>query len=128
MRVLVDTHALLWMLHDSPDLSPRARDVAADLSNEVLLSIASAWELAVKHALGKINLRMRYRAFIDGAVKAARLSLLPITVEHLGLVAALPHHHRDPFDRLLVAQALAEGVPLVSRDERLDAYGVKRIW
>jgi len=71
---------------------------------------------------------MPYRLFIDGAVKAARLSLLPISVEHLGHVASLPQHHRDPFDRLLVAQAIAEGVPLLSRDDRLDAYGITRIW
>jgi len=116
------------MLRDSPELSPRAREVAADLSNEILFSIASAWEIALKHALGKLNLGMPYRPFIDGAVKAARLSLLPISVEHLSHVASLPQHHRDPFDRLLVAQAIAEGVPLLSRDERLDAYGITRIW
>lgn len=128
MRVLIDTHTLLWMLQDSPELSENARAVATNLSNEILLSMASAWEIAIKHTLGKINLRSPFREFIEGAVTHAGLTLLPITLEHVGRIADLPLHHRDPFDRLLVAQALAEGVPLLSRDELLDAYGVRRLW
>ena len=128
MRVLLDTHTLLWMLRDSPELSPQARALAANLSNEVLLSVASAWELAIKQALGKLDLGLPFREFMDRAVKVARLSLMPITIEHLSRVASLPLHHRDPFDRLLFAQALTEGVPILSRDDRLDAYGVKRTW
>jgi len=126
--VLLDTHTLLWMLRDSPELSPQARALAANLSNEVLLSVASAWELAIKQALGKLDLGLPFREFTDRAVKVARLSLMPITIEHLSRVASLPLHHRDPFDRLLFAQALTEGVPILSRDDRLDAYGVKRTW
>jgi PIN domain nuclease of toxin-antitoxin system len=128
VKVLVDTHTLVWMLHNSPELSPTARTLAADLTNDVLVSIGSAWELAIKHSLGKITLKMSFREFIEGAVRSARLAMLPITVDHLDRLGALPHHHRDPFDRLLVAQALVEGVPLLSRDENLDAYGVSRLW
>ena len=116
------------MLQDSPELSENARAVATNLSNEMLLSMASAWEIAIKQTLGKINLRSPFREFIEGAVTHAGLTLLPITLEHVGRIADLPLHHRDPFVRLLVAQALAEGVPLLSRDELLDAYGVRRLW
>jgi PIN domain nuclease of toxin-antitoxin system len=126
--VLVDTHALVWMLHEPEQLSPKAREVLSDLSNDVLLSVACAWELALKHALGKINLGMPFRPFLEGAIRRARLTMVPITLEHLDRVGELPHHHRDPFDRMLVAQALADGVACVSRDERLDSYGVSRIW
>jgi PIN domain nuclease of toxin-antitoxin system len=122
VRVLLDTHALVWMSHDAPGLSLRARQVADDLSNEVLLSVASAWELAIKHGLGKISLRGTYREFIGGALSRGRMTLLPITLDHLERLSGLPPHHRDPFDRLLVAQALAEGVPILSADAALDGY------
>lgn len=128
MKLIVDTHTLVWMLHDSPELSQRVRVLVRDRGNDVLLSVASAWELSVKYALGKVDLRLPYRQFIDGAIRNLRLTLLQVTIDHLDRVAVLHHHHRDPFDRLLVAQALVEGVPLLSRDSALDAYGVERVW
>ena len=128
MRVLLDTHAFLWHLWDSPERSGLCRSLIADPANEILLSTGSWWELAIKQSVGKLGIEMPFDDFLTAAARENRLTLFPIAPAHLRLVAGLPFHHRDPFDRLLVAQSLAEGVPLLSRDEGLDAYGVRRVW
>lgn len=131
MRLLLDTHTFLWLVQDEPRLGNAARAAIVDGANELLLSMASCWEMAIKHAAGKLALPSPLAVFIEAALKTDRIGLLAISVTHVGRLGSLPRHpqdHRDPFDRLLVAQALAEGVPLLSRDERLDVYGVKRIW
>jgi PIN domain nuclease of toxin-antitoxin system len=128
VRVIVDTHAFVWMSNDAPSLSARARSVVTDASNELVFGIGSAWEMAIKHALGKLELRHSYREFIDRAIHRGPITLLPITLDHLARVGTLPHHHRDPFDRLLVAQSMVEGLPIVSADAALDVYGIQRIW
>jgi len=120
VRLLLDTHALIWWLEDSPELSSQARDLIADGSNEVAVSAASAWEMSIKEAAGKL----RVPANLDEALDSGGLAPLPITVDHALKAGSLPTHHRDPFDRMLLAQALIEGMTIVTRDSRFKAYGV----
>lgn len=129
MRLLLDTHTLVWQGVSPEKLSPRARQLLADAANERLVSIASLWEIAIKVGLGKLALRHdSFEKLIDNGLAAAKANLLPIETQHVKLVASLPQHHRDPFDRLLVAQALAENIPLLSADAEFDAYGAARLW
>ena len=120
MRLLLDTHALLWWLEDSPELSADARERIADGSNEVAVSAASAWEMAIKQAAG----RLRVPDDLGDALEASHLMPLPITLEHAFRAGSLPPHHQDPFDRMLIAQALIEGLTIVTRDARFEPYGV----
>ncbi|MDX2198111.1 MAG: type II toxin-antitoxin system VapC family toxin [Phycisphaerae bacterium] len=128
MTALIDTHALLWFVMDDPRLGAEARRCMRSGDNELLLSIGSCWELAVKCALGKISIEKPFGQFLWPQLRDNDIRLLPIAEEHLNLLAGLEQHHRDPFDRLLVAQALAERIPLISGDAALDAYGVLRMW
>jgi PIN domain nuclease of toxin-antitoxin system len=123
-RLLVDTHALLWWLDDAPALSATARDVIADPSNEPLVSTASVWEIAIKRSLGKIEVPDE----LPARILDAGFSWLPVGSQHAWAVRDLPPHHRDPFDRLLVTQALVEEIPIVTRDGRFAAYGVDTRW
>ena len=124
MRVLLDTHALLWALDGSDELSETARRTIVKLDNEVLVSSVSAWEIAIKRALGKLEAPRDLGAAIDEAGFVRRL----IRFEDCEALEALPNHHRDPFDRMLVAQALVEGIPVVTRDPWIRHYGVQTIW
>ncbi len=128
MRVLLDTHALLWAADDPSKLSTAALPAIQEPANDRLLSAATIWELAIKYGLGKITLSLPYRRWMEQAIADLRLEILPITVEYAERQAALPDHHKDPFDRLLIAQALVEGIPVVSTDAAFDAYGVSRLW
>lgn len=128
MRILLDTHAFLWAAADAPQLSPKARALFTAADNELLLSVASVWEMAIKASLGKLRLELPLDRLVRGGLAQPGLRLQHIELDHALRVRRLPWHHRDPFDRLLVAQALAEGVPLLSRDAAFDAYGVERIW
>jgi len=128
MSLLLDTHALLWFLLDDPRLSATARDAIADHPEPVLVSPASLWEIAIKISLGKYELPMPYTDFWDQQLTVNDLQLLPIILAHTARVASLPFHHRDPFDRMLIAQALEEGIRVVSSDVAFDAYRVTRIW
>jgi PIN domain nuclease of toxin-antitoxin system len=128
MRALLDTHAFLWYVLDDPQLGAKARSAISDGSNEILISPASYWELAIKVALGKYALALPYVEFWRTNIDVNHFSVLPVEVEHAAALVSMPPHHRDPFDRLLVAQALVEGIPLVSGDAALDAYAVTRIW
>jgi PIN domain nuclease of toxin-antitoxin system len=128
MRILLDTHAWLWFVLGDAALSPAARSLIEDPNNEKLVSPASYWEIAIKISMGKYVLPQPYLQFIDHAIQGQSFVVLPIQATHTALVCSLPFHHRDPFDRLLVAQALAEGIPLVSCDVGMEAYGVRRLW
>ena len=128
MTVLIDTHTLYWFIEDDPQLSPKARTVVSDPTNEVLFSPASYWEMAIKISLGKWRLNRPYEDFLDIARNQYGFVVLPIQTTHTAQLIGLPFHHNDPFDRLLLAQALVEQIPIVSSDEQLDAYGVTRIW
>jgi PIN domain nuclease of toxin-antitoxin system len=120
MRLLLDTHVLLWCLTDDPTLSSSLRDVITDGSNDVLVSAASAWEIAIKKALGKLEAPDD----LSNAIAVCRFKTLPVTVTHAMHAGALPKHHNDPFDRMLVAQSILEDLMLVTRDARIVAYEV----
>lgn len=120
MRLLLDTHVLLWCLEDSPALTAEARELVTDGSNEVVVSAASAWEVSIKRAAGKL----RAPDDLASALEDAHFIPLSITLEHASRAGALPMHHRDPFDRMLIAQALVEGLTIVTRDPRFEPYGV----
>ena len=127
MRVLLDTHAFLWFVAGDHRLSPKAGDAIAD-ADDALLSVGSCWEIAIKASLGKLTLTSPVEQFLTEQIAFNRLELLHIELPHTTRVATLPWHHRDPFDRLLAAQALHEKVAIVSADPVFRAYGVKRIW
>jgi PIN domain nuclease of toxin-antitoxin system len=120
MRLLLDTHVLLWALGLPEELRPDARRAIADPSNDVLVSTASAWEIAIKRALGRLDAPDD----LAEALEVVGFDELPIRLEHALAVERLPPHHRDPFDRMLIAQALSEGLTIVTRDPRFAAYGV----
>lgn len=120
MRLLLDTHAFLWWLADDRKLGARARAAIADPASEVHVSAASAWEIAVKRAAGKLRAPGNIREWIERSAFAD----LPITVEHAVAAAELPRHHGDPFDRMLVAQARLESLTLVAHDAELELYDV----
>lgn len=128
MNVLLDTHAFLWFWWDDPNLSATAKAEICDAANRKLVSPASSWEVAIKVSLKKLDLGAPYRGYIHMHMVRNHFELLQITDEHLAGVVDLPFYHRDPFDRMLVAQSLYEGIPIVSADAQLDAYGVTRIW
>ena len=123
MKLLLDTHTLLWAVDDPPQLGSRAVTELQDPANELWLSAGSIWELAIKVGTKKLELSLPYRQWILQAVSDLGLILLPISVEHANVQSELFFHHRDPFDRLLVAQSLYEQIPIVSVDPQLDVYG-----
>ena len=123
-RFLVDTHAFLWWRSDSARLTATARDAIADPGNVILVSAASAWEIAIRQSLGKLQAP---DALIEEVVERG-FAWLPVTPEHAWAVRRLPPHHRDPFDRLLVAQATLEDAVIISADQRVAAYGVPICW
>lgn len=122
MRLLLDTHVALWALTDDPRLSQRARALIADPENDVLVSAASVWEVAIKHALGRGDMPISGDQALDW-FRQAGYQLLPIAPEHAAAVEHLPDHHRDPFDRMLVAQATAEPLRLLTHDPLVLRYG-----
>jgi PIN domain nuclease of toxin-antitoxin system len=125
---LLDTHAMYWYIEGDPQLSATARTLIQDASNVVLISPASYWEIAIKVSIGKWKLNRTYEEFIDIALNKYGFQILPILPTYTAKVIGLPFHHKDPFDRLLVAQALVENIPIISNDPALDAYGIKRLW
>jgi PIN domain nuclease of toxin-antitoxin system len=128
MRVLLDTHTFLWWVGDAPELSARARRTIARVDNECLFSAASCWEIAIKVSLGKLEIGGLVERFIPHHLTFNAFHELPVEVRHAARVGRMPFHHRDPFDRLLAAQALEERLPIVSADPIFGRYGVKRIW
>lgn len=128
MRLLLDTHSFLWFVDDSPRLSTAARFFIEDAGNDVFLSVASVWEIAIKIGAGKLDLGQPIGRRIPADLRDNDIELLNITVDHTAVVAILPLHHRDPFDRMLIAQARVEQMPIISNDAVLDAYGVTRLW
>jgi len=128
LRVLLDTHSLLWLVTNDSRLSTTARETFLDTDNELLCSAVVGFEIAVKYSLGKLKLAEPPRAFIKNRIRNNALTPLPVTMAHATRVADLPFHHRDPFDRLLVAQAIEENVPLLSADEILSRLDILRLW
>ncbi len=125
---MLDTHALLWWLADSGRLSPRAFQTIAEKSNDILVSAASAWEIATKHRLGKLPGGEAVAIDVAGCVAGQGFEDLPISVADAERAGRLPGPHRDPFDRMLIAQALGHDLAIVSNEEPFDRYGVNRLW
>jgi PIN domain nuclease of toxin-antitoxin system len=128
VKLLLDTHAFLWWVGGSRDLSRRARSAVGSGRNECFVSIASGWEIAVKVSLGTLKVEGALDRFLPEQLAANGFQPLPIDLKHCARVATLPFHHRDPLDRLLVAQALEEGLSIVTADPVFAKYGVKRVW
>lgn len=128
MRALLDTHAFLWWITDDSRLSGRAREFISAGENELLFSAASGWEVAIKADLGKIELPEDPERFLTEQLHRNAVGVLPVNLGHAMGVYSLPDHHRDPFDRLLVAQCVSERLPLLSRDTAFERYPVEVIW
>jgi PIN domain nuclease of toxin-antitoxin system len=128
MRLLLDTHALIWFCEGKEALSSRARAALEDPDNECFVSHATAWEMAIKLNLGKLELEFDYRVIFPGVLDANGFSLLIPSLAHYHALIFLPGHHGDPFDRLLIAQAQVEGLTIVSCDPHFPAYGVPVLW
>jgi PIN domain nuclease of toxin-antitoxin system len=127
MKILLDTHTFLWFINDSPELSNAAADLL-ESDVDLLLSMASLWEIAIKASLNKLTLPDDYERFIPQQITLNNIEILTITFEHLTVVSRLPFHHRDPFDRLLIAQSMSENLQIVSADTKFDSYEVDRKW
>lgn len=127
MKLLLDTHTFLWFVNDNPKLSDHLKDLIEDTNNVSYLSIASLWEMSIKFNLGKLTLDPNYEEFVEREVTTSTVRLLNIELEHLRINSTLPFHHRDPFDRLIIAQSIAEEIPIVSVDSAFDKYSVALI-
>lgn len=128
MRLLLDTHSFLWYIEDDDKLSQRAEQIISDMDNEVLLSIGSLWEIAIKYGIGKLSLSRAFSEFIPEQLQINQIDVLPISLPHLATYTELPFYHRDPFDRLIIAQAMVENIPVVSRDRPFQEYSIDVIW
>lgn|SRR5690606_38068333 len=128
MRLLLDTHTLLWWSGKSRLLSAKARDLLEDTTSEVFVSVANAWEMQIKAQVGKLTLHKPWSKIIRGQMETNGFRLLQVELPHIEVLDQLPFHHKDPFDRLLLAQALHEGMTLVSNDSKLAQYPVSLIW
>ncbi len=128
MKVLLDTHAFLWLLTGDKRLSETAQKTFLDLGNSLFFSAASFWEICIKKSLGKLSLKSGWFKTIQDEMKVNTIQWLPVEMLHCVELTKLPFHHRDPFDRMLIAQAMVEDMQLLSCDESLSAYEIKSIW
>jgi PIN domain nuclease of toxin-antitoxin system len=128
MRVLIDSHVLIWYVDQDNLLSPASHAAISDPTNDLLLSAGSIWEIGIKLGLGKIILTQPFKPWMNQAISDLDVTVLPLSVEYVDVQSNLPRHHGDPFDRLIVAQAIVEQVSIISADPNLDAYGIIRIW
>jgi PIN domain nuclease of toxin-antitoxin system len=128
MKILLDTHAFLWLVTDAPELSETAKQVFLDKANEIVLSAVSGFEIAIKYSLGKLELSEPPEVFIKNRIFKNELSVLPVTLQHTLKLSDLPFHHRDPFDRLLITQAMTENLPILTRDPLFSEYSVVTVW
>jgi PIN domain nuclease of toxin-antitoxin system len=128
VRVLLDTHAFLWWISDDPRLSDRAREIIADGRNELFFSAASGWEISIKAGPGRLEVPEDLQRFISDQLSRNAVQSLPIYLSHALHTRNLPDHHRDPFDRILVSQAILEEMPLLSADPQISRYPVEVVW
>ena len=128
MKYLLDTHTFLWWCADIELISPHAREIIADGRNEIYFSAASAWEIAIKAGKGRLTLPESPSRYVASRMNLHRFLGLPVQISHTLRVYALPHHHADPFDRLLIAQSRMESLPLITKDEEICRYDVETIW
>jgi PIN domain nuclease of toxin-antitoxin system len=128
MKLLIDTHVFLWFVLDDVALSTMARELIINPQNDILLSPASYWELAIKISLGKYQIPGLFEPWMNYQLQSNEFVILPIEVAHAATVIKLPFHHKDPFDRLLISQSIVEKIAIVSADIVFDSYGVTRLW
>lgn len=128
MRVLLDSHAVIWAVDDPSRLGKVAVELLEDLESELLISAATVWELSIKFGLGRLELSSPFNVWMTSAILDLELEVLPITIDYAHVQSGLPNHHRDPFDRLIIAQSIVEEISIVSSDSAFDAYGVNRVW
>jgi PIN domain nuclease of toxin-antitoxin system len=128
MKILLDTHAFLWFVLNDPQLSPTAQTLISDPKNDIYLSPASYWEIAIKISIGKYQLPSSYDHWMREQVTVNTFAILPILIEHTAILTNLAFHHKDPFDRLIIAQSIFENIPVISADSAFDNYPVNRIW
>jgi PIN domain nuclease of toxin-antitoxin system len=126
MRQLLDTHTFVWFITGSDRINSKVREQIEN--NDNLLSIASLWEIAIKYSIGKLDLELSIEQLVEEQIIANGIELLDITTKHIAFVANLPLHHRDPFDRLIIAQARVEQIPILGVDKIFDSYSVQRLW
>ena len=128
VRYLLDTHTLLWFIAEDEQLSSSGQQLILDSSSEIFISTASLWEIAIKINIGKLALNKPFEQSFPDELDSHGIEILDITVDTLVQLTTLPLHHRDPFDRLIIARAIVEGIPIISKDEAFDLYDVKREW
>lgn len=128
MMLLLDTHTFLWFVTDDPQLSVTARALIVDPANEILVSAASYWEVAIKVSLGKYPLSVPFERFFTQGIEGNDFSILPIEIRHAAILSSLPMHHKDPFDRMIIAQAIGDHFAILGVDSAFDAYGITRLW
>ena len=128
MRALLDTNAFLWFISGSDRLSSKARDYIADFNNDLLMSTASLWEIAIKTSLGKLELLSPFDQLIPTQLEKNAIDVLPIELDHISGIINLEFHHRDPFDRLIIAQGITEQIPIITSDGMFTKYPVEVIW
>ena len=128
MRYLLDTHTLLWFIAEDEELSDRAHQLILDSNSEIFLSIASLWEISIKVNIGKLALDTSFNQLFPDELDSHGIEILDITIDSLIRLTTLPLHHRDPFDRLIIAQALVENLPIIGVDGNFDTYSINREW
>lgn len=129
MRLLLDTHTFIWFVTEDSQISKKARTLIEDINNELFLSVGTIWEMAIKIGLGKLDPPDEsFETYMLQQLGTNSITLLNLTVAHTAKIIALPLHHRDPFDRLFIAQAIVEQMPIISKDSIFDAYNVTRLW
>jgi len=128
MKLLLDAHTFLWFVWDEVQLTNDAKALIVNPTNQKLISTATYWEIAIKVSIGKLDLGEPYRAFMHREIARNHFDLLHVSVDHAAAVSVLPFHHRDPFDRMLISQAMVEQMPIVSGDRAFDAYPITRLW
>ena len=128
MRCILDTHAFLWFIEDDSRLSSNASSLILEPANKRFLSVASLWEMAIKTGLGRLALSLSFPDLVEQHVRGNGMELLPILPAHLEAFAKLPFHHKDPFDRLIIAQAMSEDLPVITRDAAFSSYDITVLW
>jgi len=128
MKILMDAHSFLWFINGSPQLSARAKTTIEDPAHDKFLSMANIWEMAIKSSLGKLHIAQPFEQFIPHQLQINGFEIFEVEFDHIVKVIHLPFHHRDPFDRLLIAQSLVEQIPVISADSVFDSYSVQRVW
>lgn len=128
MRILIDTHVFIWWTSDSQKLSFTVYNLLTSPKTQVIFSVVSIWEMQIKLSLGKLQLKTALPELVEDEVKQNKIELLPLDLSHIYALSNLPNHHRDPFDRLLIAQAKSEELVIISIDEKFDGYDIERLW